>query len=31
MKTKNLVMALVAAGVLGAAGYGLYTLSLIHI
>ncbi len=30
MKTKNLVMALVAAGVLGAAGYGLYTLGMRH-
>ncbi|KGH21595.1 efflux RND transporter periplasmic adaptor subunit [Comamonas thiooxydans] len=30
MKTKNLVMALVAAGVLGAAGYGLYALGLHH-
>ncbi len=30
MKTKNLVMALVAAGVLAAAGYGLYTLGMRH-
>lgn len=28
MKTKNLVMALVTAGVLGATGYGLYALGM---
>lgn len=28
MKTKNLVMALITAGVLGAAGYGLYALGM---
>lgn len=30
MKTKTLVMALVTAGVLGAAGYGLYALGMRH-
>ena len=30
MKTKNLVMALVTAGVLGAAGYGLFALGVRH-